>query len=160
MGRARMASGWASSTTWENRTAWPGWDADGYRMQSVTVNNRVYGGTGAAAGVWLAGGGRVFIGPMGTVGAESGVAIRADGGTATKLYIDMNLDGRRVANVIGDDWIINDGGQTTIVVNEVKLHDGIDGVVPGRFRTEWGLRCFDKRRWVDRGYQHRPVDYQ
>ena len=42
----------------------------------------------------------------------------------------MNLDGRRVAEVIGDDWIINDGGETTIVVNDVKLHDGATGVVP------------------------------
>ena len=41
----------------------------------------------------------------------------------------MDLDGRRVADVIGDCWIINDGGETTIVVNDVKLHDGADGVV-------------------------------
>ena len=42
----------------------------------------------------------------------------------------MNLNGRRVRDVIGDDWIINDGGETTIVVNEVMLHDGGKGVVP------------------------------
>ena len=100
--------------------------ADGYRQQTVTVNGRVYGGTGEAAGVFLAGGGKVFIGPQGTVGAESGIAIRASGG-APKLYLDMNLDGRRVAEVIGDDWIINDGGETTIVVNSVMLHDGATG---------------------------------
>ena len=46
-----------------------------------------------------------------------------------KLYVNMNLDGRRVAQVIGDDWILNDGGETTIVVNDVTLHDGVDGVV-------------------------------
>ncbi len=40
----------------------------------------------------------------------------------------MNLDGRRVAEVLGDDWIVNDGGETTIVVNNVKLHDGAAGV--------------------------------
>ena len=39
----------------------------------------------------------------------------------------MNLDGRRVAEVLGDDWIVNDGGETTIVVNNVKLHDGATG---------------------------------
>ena len=100
--------------------------ADGYRQQTVTVNGRVYGGTGEAAGVFLAGGGRIHIGPSGTVGAESGIAIRASGG-APKLYLDMNLDGRRVAEVIGDDWIINDGGETTIVVNSVMLHDGATG---------------------------------
>ena len=112
--------------------------ADGYRQQTVTVNGRVSGGTGEAAGVFLAGGGRVYIGPAGTVGAESGIAILATGDTPVdgadpikpKLLVDMNLDGRRVAEVIGDDWIINDGGETTIVVNDVKLHDGATGVVP------------------------------
>ena len=101
--------------------------ADGYLQQTVTVNGSVMGD---AAGVFLAGGGKVFIGPAGTVGAESGIAVLASGG-APKLYFDMNLDGRRVAEVIGDDWIINDGGETTIVVNDVKLHDGATGVVPG-----------------------------
>ena len=102
-------------------------DENGFRQQTVTVNGSV---TGNAAGVFLAGGGRVVIGPAGTVGAESGIAVLASGG-APKLYFDMNLDGRRVAEVIGDDWIINDGGETTIVVNDVKLHDGATGVVPG-----------------------------
>ena len=109
--------------------------ADGYRQQSVTVNGSVMGD---AAGVFLAGGGKVYIGPAGTVGAESGIAILATGDTPVdgadpikpKLLVDMNLDGRRVAEVIGDDWIINDGGETTIVVNDVKLHDGATGVVP------------------------------
>ena len=100
--------------------------ADGYRQQTVTVNDRVYGGSGEAAGVFLAGGGKVFIGPQGTVGAESGIAIRASGDTPT-LYLDMTLDGRRVMEVIGDDWIINAGGETTIVVNSVMLHDGATG---------------------------------
>ena len=112
--------------------------ADGYLQQTVRVNGRVSGGTGEAAGVFLAGGGRVYIGPAGTVGAESGIAVLATGDTPVdgadpikpKLLVDMNLDGRRVAEVIGDDWIINDGGETTIVVNDVKLHDGATGVVP------------------------------
>ena len=101
-------------------------DADGYRRQTVTVNGRVSGGSGNAAGVFLAGGGRIYIGPAGTVGAESGIAIRASGGTPN-LSLDMDLDGRRVAEVIGDDYIINDGGETTIVVNDVTLHDGATG---------------------------------
>ena len=45
------------------------------------------------------------------------------------LHVDLRLDGRRVRDVIGDDWIINDGGETTIVVNDVTLHDGATGVV-------------------------------
>ena len=112
-------------------------DEEGFRDQTVTVNGRVHGGTGEAAGVWLAGGGRVYIGPQGTLGADSGIAILATGDTRPQnqddpvlkpaLYVNMNLNGRRVAQVIGDDWIVNDGGETTIVVNDVTLHDGATG---------------------------------
>ena len=114
-----------------------GMDEEGYRRQTVTVNGRVWGGTGEAAGVYLAGGGRVVIGPQGSVGAESGIAILATGDTpgATeqdppikpKLYLALNPGGRRLAEVIGDDYILNDGGETTIVLNNVKLHDGATG---------------------------------
>ena len=79
------------------------------------VDERVFG-VGEAAGLLLEAGGEVYIGPMGTVGAESGIAILATG-DAPKLLVDMNLNGRRVAEVIGDDWILNDGGKTTLVVN-------------------------------------------
>ena len=100
---------------------------DGYRRQSVSVNALVTGGSGKdAAGVFLAGGGRVSLGPRGSVGAASGVAIRASGG-APKLSVDMNLDGRRVGNVLGGA-IRNDGGETTLAVNGVTLHEGAKGV--------------------------------
>ncbi len=102
-----------------------GLDEDGYRRQTVTVNGRVIGNQ---AGVYLAGGGRVIIGPQGSVGAASGIAILATGDTPAadkpKLRVDMNLDGRRVAQVIGNNWIMNDGGETTIAVNKVVLHEG------------------------------------
>ena len=39
----------------------------------------------------------------------------------------MELDGRQVTDVINDDWIINDEGETTIVVNGITLHDGATG---------------------------------
>ena len=104
--------------------------ADGYRDQTVRVNGRVFGGSGDAAGIFLAGGGKVFIGPQGTVGADSGIAIHA-AGDAPKLLVNLNLGGRRVEAVIGDDWILNsslnDDGETTIVVNGVMLHDGASG---------------------------------
>ena len=99
---------------------------DGYRTQIVEVDSVVRGGTGNGAGVFLAGGGKVFIGPQGTVGSASGISIHASGGNP-KLYVDMNLDGRRVREVIGDDYILNDGGETTLVVNGVVLHDGAMG---------------------------------
>ena len=104
---------------------------DGYRKQSVTVNGRVFGGTGEGAGVYLAGGGKVIIGPNGSVGAESGVAIRATGqdsnNTAPKLHLTLNPGGRRIARVLDDDYIMNDGGQTHILFNGVLLHHGDDG---------------------------------
>ncbi len=100
---------------------------DGYRKQSVTVNGAVMGGSGAnAAGVFLAGGGKVVIGPRGSLGAASGIAILTSGG-APRLHVSMNLDGRRMAEAIGDDWMINDGGETTLLVNGVTLHEGASG---------------------------------
>ncbi|MYA87294.1 MAG: hypothetical protein F4X97_02360 [Boseongicola sp. SB0662_bin_57] len=52
-------------------------DGDGYRKQTVTVNGRIDSARGA--GVFLAGGGKVFIGPSGRIDADSGVAILATG---------------------------------------------------------------------------------
>ncbi len=108
---------------------------DGYRNQTVTVNGSI---TSTEEGVFLAGGGKVFIGPMGMIRSESGVAILAIGDTPgandgdppikPKLLVDMNLDGRKVVEVIGDNWIINDGGETTIAVNDIVLHEGDTGV--------------------------------
>ena len=100
---------------------------DGYRRQSVTVNGRVFGGDGEGAGVFLAGGGKVIIGPNGSVGAESGVAIRAAGQDSPKLHLTLNPGGRRIARVLDDDYIMNDGGQTRILFNGVLLHRGDTG---------------------------------
>ena len=137
-----------------------GFDAEGYRNQTVTVNGRVIGN---AAGVYLAGGGRVVIGPQGSVGAASGIAILATGDTPgvdpddsvikPKLRVDMNLAGRRVAQVIGNDWIMNDGGKTTIAVNNVVLHDGANnGVVPNEVAANgaWNVRMREEGVTVDR----------
>ena len=99
--------------------------------RTVMVDEPVFGDADEEAGVHLPAGGRVLIGPRGTVGGESGIAILAEG-DAPMLHVDMTLDGRRVMEVIGDDWIINDGGETTIVVNDVTLHDGCNGRRRGR----------------------------
>ena len=133
-----------------------GFGADGYRKQTVTVNGRVTGGSGEAAAVYLAGGGKVVIGPQGSLGAASGIAILATGDVVVpgtqpcppghgcpadvnaavsrppsiekpRLHVAMTLGGRPVGQVIGDGWILNDGGETTITVNGVKLHDGATG---------------------------------
>ena len=93
--------------------------------QDVFVNGRVRGGTGVGAGVRLYGGGRVEIGPQGSVGADSGVAIRAEADGAA-LRVEAQLDGRRASDAIMGE-IRNDDGQTTVVVNGVLLHDGMTG---------------------------------
>ena len=100
---------------------------DGYRKQSVEVNAPVTGGSGEnAAGVFLAGGGKVAIGPEGSVGAASGIAILASGGLP-RLRVEMDLDGRWAGSVLQEGSIINDAGETTLVVNGVTLHEGATG---------------------------------
>ena len=99
--------------------------AGAYRPQDVFVNGRVWGGTGVGAGVRLYGGGRVEIGPRGSVGADSGVAVRAEADGAA-LHVDAQLDSRPVSDAIAGE-IRNDDGGTTVVINGVVLHDGITG---------------------------------
>ena len=140
-------------------------NADGYRRQTVTVNGDVFGGTGDAAGVFLAGGGRVVIGPRGSVGADSGIAILATGATPgfsgePKLRVDMNPGGRQVAEVIGDDWIINDGGETTIAVNGVVLHEGASGVTGRTARNgAWNVTMRDEGVTVTDRADPDPVNW-
>ena len=121
--------------------------ADGYRQQTVTVSGSVMS---AAEGVFLAGGGKVIIEPGGSIASESGIAILATGDTP-KLYVDMNLDGRRVAAVIGDDWIVNDGGETTIWINDTELHDGATGVTGAvAMNGAWNVTMREEGVTVDR----------
>ena len=96
--------------------------------QNVVVNGQVRGGSGVGAGVRLYGGGRVEIGPRGSVGAASGVAVRAEGpeGTEPALHVEAQLDGRRASDAIAGE-IRNDDGRTTVAVNGVVLHDGMTG---------------------------------
>ncbi len=108
-------------------------DDDGYRRQTVRVNGRVYGGSGDAAGIFLAGGGRVFIGPRGVVGALSGVAVRAAGNTVVnsqtvprRLLVHLTPDGRSPAGLL-DGTIVNDGGETVYAVNGTPLYDSEEG---------------------------------
>ena len=105
--------------------------ADGYRRQTVTVNGSVTGGSGDAAAVYLAGGGKVAVGSSGSLRASSGAAVRAARKLSTeaapKLHVSLTLDSRDIAAIFGDDYILNDGGGTTVVVNGVKLHDAADG---------------------------------
>ena len=51
----------------------------GVRDQTVTVNGRVMGGTGAGAGVRMIDGGRLTVGKTGRIGATSGVGVLSEG---------------------------------------------------------------------------------
>ncbi len=82
---------------------------------------------GSAGAVRFDRGGMITLGPTGRIGGVAGVAARATG-DMPRLRFGMSLSARhRVRDVIGDAWIINDGGRTDIFVNGVKLHDGTTG---------------------------------
>ena len=103
----------------------PGGDpGEGVRPQSVVVNGRVRGGSGIGAGVRLYGGGQVEIGPRGSVGADSGVAVRAEGEEGEEVALHVAFKERRPSEAIMGQ-IRNDNGVTTIAVNGVVLHDGM-----------------------------------
>ncbi len=64
---------------------------DGLRDQTVTVNGKVMGGTGA--GVHLAGGGTVTVGGTGRVGAASGDAVLSDGAGDLSVTVAGAVEG-------------------------------------------------------------------
>ena len=120
--------------------------ADGFLQQTVTVNDAI---TSAAEGIFLAGGGKVVIGPSGSISSGSGIAILATGtvpedstdmdnvipAIPPRLRVDLNPSGQRMtgengwlAQALGGGWILNDGGETTLAMNNVVLHEGASGV--------------------------------
>ena len=117
------------------------------------VDEAVSADPDAMAGIHIVGDGEVHIGAQGSIEAASGIAILATdpSGEPPALRVNMDLDGRRMSQVIGNNWIINDGGGTTLVLNGVTLHDGTTGVVPGavapngafnvQFETVGGLQA-------------------
>ncbi len=102
-----------------------GVDMDGDRQQTVTLNGAV---KTKAESIVLKGGGQVVIGPRASIASESGIAVHATEATSTpgpKLRVDLNLDGRRpVSPVLGNNRIVNDGGETAIYLNGVLLQPG------------------------------------
>ena len=151
-----------------------GLDEDGYRRQTVTVNGQVTGGSGTGAGIYLSNGGRVVIGPRGSINAASGIAILATGTVPEdntdqnnvippippKLRVDLNLGGRQVSEAIGDDWIINDGGETTIAVNNTVLHDGAMGVTGNTaYNGAWDVTMREHGFKVDNRTDPEPANW-
>ncbi len=78
---------------------------------------------GAIGAARLDGGGLVAVGPTGVIRGVDGVAVRAGG---APLTVELTLAARRLASVLGG-VIVNEGGETTLIVNGVKLHDGAEG---------------------------------
>ena len=125
---------------------------DGFRQQTVTVDGMI---KSAGEGIFLANGGKVIIGPSGSITSGTGIAILATGTVPAvdddpntmdineavpeitpKLRVDLNPGGKRMigeggwlASALGGGWILNDGGETTIAVNGTVLHEGATGVV-------------------------------
>ena len=95
--------------------------AGSLRAQSVTVNGRVTGGTGA--GVRMAGGGRLTVGKTGHVGAISGMGVLSDG--AGDLHATV------AGRVEGDIRMTGTGALT------LALPEG--GVITGTIRDPVGL---------------------
>jgi len=109
----------------------------GYRPQMVRINGTVMGGEKSedgtdGAGVFMAGGGRVTIGPEGVLGARSGIAILAVGDNSTgedtskepqrKLYVNLiSMDGKPWERLPGR--IENKGGETILAVNGTNVFD-------------------------------------
>ncbi len=122
---------------------------DGYRQQTVVVNGTVTGGDSDSAGIYLVGGGKVIL--SGSISSASKVAVHAarkrdtdtvtDPNTDTKtnnLRVDFFPEGKPMSEVLGDNWIINDGGGTTIALNGVVIHDKKKGVT-GTIVPYYGL---------------------
>ena len=116
-------------------------DSDGFVKQTVRVDGSVSGGAG---GIYLNGGGRVFVGPNGFVGAGAarGSATRMadDGGTDTaairsegsgaKLAVSLELDGRKPSEALRGPIVNEKGtaedatrGPTFLWINGVLMHD-------------------------------------
>ncbi len=92
----------------------------GLRAQSVAVDGRVTGGSGA--GVHLAGGGRLTVGRTGRIGATSGVGVLSDGGDLTAT----------VSGTVEGDVQVLGGGALRLNVME-------GGAVTGTVRDPVGL---------------------
>ena len=103
---------------------------DGYRQHTIRIDGSVQGGSGNGAAVVLAGGGKVFVGPEGRVGAASGVAIRTAIGlpdrVQQRLLVDVTTGGHKISGII-EGLIVNYHEDTDISVNGVALHDAATG---------------------------------
>lgn len=92
---------------------------------------------GTAGRVWLEGGGTVTVGPQGSIKGVDGVAVRSNG---AELRVNLSLNNRKLAEVIGGA-IVNDDApeETTVVINGVKVFDGANGAVATAFNGPFDI---------------------
>ena len=67
----------------------------------------------------------------------------------------MNLDGRRVAQAIGESFIHNHEGETTLLINGVVLHDGASGATGIEAPNgAWDVTLLDRPTVTGRVFSH------
>ncbi len=119
--------------------------SDGSRAdQTVVVNGKLISTGVGGAGIFLSGGGRVEVGPKGSIAAASGIIIQTDGDSIVILELTLDQDediftgGRRIQGRI----IASDGSQVTINIPSGMPIVFKKGEGKNEFRREEGLRAF------------------
>ena len=124
--------------------------ADDILDQTVTVEGEVRSTSTDGAGVYMEGGGRLMVGPDGRIIAASGVAVQAvknpmyDNADAPRLHLTLELDGRPMSEVLGGE-VVNEDGETRIVVNGMLLYDDAADDVTGQWTVN-GARDVSARK--------------
>ena len=108
-----------------------------FRAQSVSIDGEVTGGDGA--GVYMKGGGRLTVGATGSVGAESGVAILADGPGDFHAEIAGEVEGGVRSEGAGDFTAEISGMVSGDIHAAGDLTAMISGTVTGDVRGESDL---------------------
>ena len=72
--------------------------------------------------------------------------------SSAPLHVELNLDGRSIAEVFGDDYIMNDGGVTTIVLNGTTLHDGSGSTGDSVRNGRWNVSVSSSQTIEDRDF--------
>ena len=106
--------------------------ADDILDQTVTVEGEVRSTGADGVGVYMEGGGRLVVGPAGRIVAASGVAVQAvknpmhEDAAEPRLTVSLNLNGRRLSNVLGGK-VENPEGTTKFMIDGELLYDSRTG---------------------------------
>lgn len=120
----------------------------GQQTTSTVNSEMVRGGSGDAAGVYLAGGGKVVIRGDGSLGAASGTAIHAarklESEPAPNLHVALYPNGRPISDLLRGR-IVNDGGRTVVTVHDKELFVSDD------FDEDGNKKPDSPTRWAPNG---------